>query len=225
MSGDQQACLDPGPIVAALDRHQVNYVVVGGYAAVLHGASRPTRDLDITPATDIENMTRAVAALHELGAGIRVEGEPEGFAFDADPAMLAASTTLNLRTPHGDLDLTMRPDGTDGYDDLARNAQPHAVGPVTVRLASLDDIIRSKQAAGRVKDAEALPELYRLAGREQPRQDATSAEKTGERTLTAQERIARAREQLTAFREQTPSRNSSDGLRGYEPPSHGGMRA
>lgn len=70
---------------------------------------------------------------------------------------------LNLRSPHGDFDLTFAPAGVDGYAELSRSATVRNVDGVTVQLASLPDIIRSKDAAGRPKDALALPELRRLA--------------------------------------------------------------
>jgi hypothetical protein len=69
---------------------------------------------------------------------------------------------LNLRTPFGDVDLTFEPQGTDGYEDLTRHAKEIEVGPVLVRIAALEDIIRSKEAAGRAKDLNALPELHAL---------------------------------------------------------------
>lgn len=69
---------------------------------------------------------------------------------------------LNLVTDYGDLDLTFQPSGTDGYPDLIQNADERAVGTVTIRLAALADIVRSKEAAGRDKDLRALDELYDL---------------------------------------------------------------
>lgn len=76
---------------------------------------------------------------------------------------------LNLVTQHGDLDLTFRPSGTDGFDDLSRAAEEKVVEGIRVLVASLDDIIRSKESAARRKDAEALPELYRLLRARRPR--------------------------------------------------------
>jgi len=154
----------PGPILEALGRHHVDYVLIGGYAARQHGATRPTQDIDITPSTDLENLGRLAAALKDMGAGIRVDEIPEGLAFDSSAEALRGMKMLNLRTPHGDFDLTFAPAGVDGYDDLVRSATPRNVDGVTVQLASLPDIIRSKEAAGRQKDGLALPELRRLAG-------------------------------------------------------------
>ena len=55
--------------------------------------------------------------------------------------------------------MTFRPDGTDGYDDLAANATVLRLLGTDVTVASLDDVIRSKEAAGRDKDIAALPIL------------------------------------------------------------------
>jgi hypothetical protein len=71
---------------------------------------------------------------------------------------------LNLRTLVGDLDLTYTPAGfPDGYDGLLPGAQPHSIGHVTVQVAGLDDMIKSKAAAARPKDLDALSELIDIA--------------------------------------------------------------
>ncbi|MFP5345576.1 MAG: nucleotidyl transferase AbiEii/AbiGii toxin family protein [Actinomycetes bacterium] len=150
-------------MLAVLDRHGVHYVLIGGYAATVHGARRPTQDIDITPASTAENLFRLIAALRELRAGIRVDNAPEGLPFDTSVAALRGVRVLNLRTPYGDIDLTFEPAGTHGFDDLMAHALIRDVDGVVVHVASLDDVIRSKEAAGRAKDDDALPELYRLA--------------------------------------------------------------
>jgi poly-gamma-glutamate capsule biosynthesis protein CapA/YwtB (metallophosphatase superfamily) len=154
------------PLLAVLATHRVEFVIVGGFAAMLHGATRPTSDLDTCPATDRENLERLTAALRELRAGIRVDDLADGLPFDTSADALAGVRLLNLRTRFGELDLTFAPAGTDGYPDLARHAQSREVGTVRVRIASLEDVIRSKTAAGRGKDLDALPELRRLAARQ-----------------------------------------------------------
>lgn len=167
MTGPQ---FQPALLLAALDRHHVAYVLVGGYAAAQHGASRPTTDIDVTPSTSTENLTRLALALKDLHAGIRVDTLPDGLPFDTTATALAAIHTLNLRTPYGDLDLTFTPSGTHGYPDLIQNAQPTLVNGVTVHVAALADVIRSKQAAARAKDFQALPELHALHQAQQKRQ-------------------------------------------------------
>lgn len=155
--------LDAGSIFAVLSSHRVDYVLVGGYAAQIRGASRPTTDADITPATTADNLARLTAALRELKARIRTDAVPEGLPFGTSADALRGVRTLNLQTEHGDLDLTFVPDGTAGYDDLIRSATAEPVGGAVVHVAALTDIIRSKTAAGRQKDIEALPELHALA--------------------------------------------------------------
>jgi hypothetical protein len=154
--------LDAPAILAIFESHQVQYVVVGGYAANLHGSTRVTTDIDVNPNRTHTNLARLAAALRDLGGGIRVDDLDQGLAFDASPESLAGMLTLNLRTPHGDLDLTFKPDGTDGYPDLIRHAEDHAIGTMHVYVACLADVIRSKVAAGRPKDLQALPELLRI---------------------------------------------------------------
>lgn len=159
---------DAVSIFAVLNSHRVDYVLVGGYAAQLRGASRPTTDAVVTPETGVDNLARLSAALRELKARIRTDAVPEGLPFNTSAEALQGMKTLNLQTEHGDLDLTFVPDGTTGYRDLIRSATAEPVGGTVVQVAALIDIIRSKTAAGRQKDIEALPELHALARRAQP---------------------------------------------------------
>jgi hypothetical protein len=110
---------DPERIVETLNRHQVDYVLVGGYAARLYGARRPTYDIDIAPSTALDNLHRLSEALRDLCAGIRVDGLDEGLPFDSSAESLRGINILNLRTPMGDLDITFAPAGfrtaTTGY--------------------------------------------------------------------------------------------------------------
>lgn len=151
---------DPQRILEVLARHEVQCVVIGGYAAVLAGIDIVTRDVDITPATDQANLQRLTDALDELHAAIRTRpGEPP-VPLPADPRLLARIEILNLTTDAGDLDITSRPDGTDGYEDLTQAAIRQPVGGgLHLAIASLKDIIRSKTAAGRAKDLATLPQL------------------------------------------------------------------
>ena len=80
-----------------------------------------------------------------------------------DPGLLATTEIFNLVCPFGELDVTFQRAGTDGYDDLIANAVAFELeGGVVVRVASIDDVIRSKEAADRPKDREPLPTLRLL---------------------------------------------------------------
>ena len=160
---------DPQEIFAALERHGVRFVVIGGVAAILHGASHVTTDVDIVPEEGRDNLARLSAALKELNARIRVVGEPEGIPFDHSAESLGRVRIWNLVTDRGNLDLTFVPSGTRGYDDLVRDAEPMTVRGVDVPVASLADVIRSKEAAGRERDRLVLPTLRRLLERQRER--------------------------------------------------------
>jgi hypothetical protein len=146
-------------ILEALGRHEVRYVVVGAVAAIAQGSPLPTEDIDVTPARDPANVGRLAAALLELDARLRVPDKPEGIPFPFDAASLAGNEIWNLTTRHGDLDIIFVPAGTTGYDDLRRDAIIVDFGDVEAPMASLLDVIRSKQASGRPKDLAQLPAL------------------------------------------------------------------
>lgn len=134
--------------------------MIGAYAAVLAGVEIATRDVDIVPATDHVNLERLAAALDELHAAIRVSAGEPPVPLPADARLLARTEILNLTTDAGELDITRRPSGTDGYDDLKQGAQYQALGQgLQIAIASLEDVIRSKIAAGRAKDLASLPQL------------------------------------------------------------------
>ena len=164
------ADFDPARMLAALHEAGVQFVLVGGMAAILHGDVGVTVDLDVVPARAARNLERLAEALRTLGARIRAAADaPEGLPFDCSARFfrnLPEDAILNLATRAGDLALMFRPSGTQGYADLTRDAV--AVEPaegVTILVASLPDIVRSKEAANREKDRTALPRLRRLCDR------------------------------------------------------------
>ncbi len=149
-------------IATVLNKHGVKYVLIGGFAAQLQGVPvPPTRDADSTPAADLENLAKLAKALTEIHARWRVlGGPPEGVEATLDARWFVKAPIATFVTDHGPFDVSLRPDGTEGYEDLVRNAVTVYLGDVTVQLASVEDIVRSKAAAGRLKDREALP-IYR----------------------------------------------------------------
>jgi len=161
---------DPDRILAVLDRHGVEYVLVGGVGARIHGARRATADIDCVPATNEENLQRLADALAELGARLRVGGmtdeEARQLPLQLDAATLGAFGSSTWTTDAGPLDLLVElrdpAGGHHPYGDLDTRALDVTVGDVNIRVASLDDIIASKEYAGRKKDLEALPELQAL---------------------------------------------------------------
>jgi len=158
--------LDAEAIIATLNRHGVSYVVIGGFGALLHGSPTVTIDLDITPSLAPHNLDHLASALREMGAKLRATGieEPLGIPLDHRTFEQFAAF-VNLRTDHGDLDISLHPAAPGGktfdYDDLVESAIVVRL-PEPVAVASLDDIIASKRAAGRTKDLATLPLLEEL---------------------------------------------------------------
>jgi hypothetical protein len=161
------APLDPERLITTLGRHGVQYVMIGAMAARLQGFPRVTAEADITPARDTENLRRLAEALTELDARVYTESVPEGLPFDCSPPMLARAELWNLVTSAGRLDVAFAPSGTDGYEDLIGDAVPFDVFGVRLHVASLEAIIRTKEAADRPQDRQdvvILREMLRRRG-------------------------------------------------------------
>jgi hypothetical protein len=156
----------PQEILRVLDEHGVRYVLIGGLAAMLHGAPHVTTDVDVVPEDGQANLERLSAALRDLDARIRTTGEPEGIPFDHSAESLSRVRVWNFQTSKGDLDITFEPSGTRGYDDLRRDVVRMEVRGIDVPVASLADVVRSKEAAGRARDRAALPALRELLARQ-----------------------------------------------------------
>ncbi len=154
----------PDRMLGVLEEHGVRFVLIGGFAAVIHGSPYVTTDIDLVPESSLDNLGRLSAALRAMNARVWTASEPEGIPFDHDAASIAGVRVWNLVTDLGRLDLTFEPAGTSGYEDLARGAIRLEISGIQVDVATLADIIRSKEAAGRDKDRLVLPVLRRLLG-------------------------------------------------------------
>lgn len=146
----QPNAFDPLRALRTLERHGVHYVLIGGLGARLHGSPTVTNDTDVCYERSPENLERLAAALRRLGATLR--GVDDDVPFRLDAATLAVGDHFTFTTKAGNLDLLGTPSGVEGFADLARHAVPLDVDGLTVLVASIDDLIRMKRAAGRPKD-------------------------------------------------------------------------
>jgi len=164
---------DLARIVEVLDRHGVEYLIVGGHASRAYGATRPTQDTDCLVKTERENLSRLAAALRELHARLRVsdlsDEESAALPLQVDAILNQQTDFSNWRTDAGDLDVMKAIPGPDGaprrYMDLAGDARVVPYAGVRIRVASLNAIVASKEFANRPKDRDALPELHQLQER------------------------------------------------------------
>ena len=154
--------LHPIDIFATLNAHRVQYVVIGGMAAVLHGSPTVTSDADICPERSPKNLERLAAALREMNARIRTATDPDGVEFAPDAALLSRMKMMNFTTDFGDFDLSFTPAGFAGFEELADHSIDVPLPGTVVKVAALDDVIRSKEIANRPKDHATLPILYAL---------------------------------------------------------------
>jgi hypothetical protein len=170
----EQREFQPWQILRVLEAEAVDYVIIGGIAAVLHGSTLPTQDVDILPLRESGNLDRLARALTRLGARIRTSGESVETTIDG-AFLHATPTMLNLVTTYGDLDVAFDPAGPkSGFDEWNANSLAIDVGDgLVVRVAALADVIQSKAAANRPKDERALPYLESL--QDQIREEGTEA--------------------------------------------------
>jgi predicted nucleotidyltransferase len=147
-------------IAEHFQEHGVEFMVIGGQAAVLLGSPLPTLDVDLCYRRTAENLDRLAAALKELHPTLR--GAPPDLPFRLDAQSLALGSNFTFETDHGPLDLLgwVEPFGT--YEDLAPRATPILAGSVQLLTISLDDLIAIKRHIGRPKDKVALVQLEAL---------------------------------------------------------------
>lgn len=148
MSASRQPPFDPLAILAALERHRVAFIVIGGLARVIQGSDELTRGVDITPSTKSDNVRKLAGALTELGAS----------AVDLSP-----TEPTDIATEHGEFRVVPVPAGTRGYDDLRRAASREPLGQgLRPAVASKGDLARMLSAFGRDEDVAKLRQLRRL---------------------------------------------------------------
>ena len=139
--------LDPERILRLLNQAGVEYVLIGGFAVVIHGYERLTGDLNICYARSRENVKRLVDVLGGLHAWPREW--PEGLPFILDDQTILNGDSFTFTTDAGDLDLVGPPDGSHGYSDLIPGSESYELADaLVVHVVGLDDLIRLKHASG-----------------------------------------------------------------------------
>ena len=147
-------------LLEALADAGVEFVLVGGLAAIAHGSARLTQDVDIVYARNEENLERLAGALAPLQPYLR--GAPPGLPFKWDAATLRHGLNFTLETTLGDIDLLGVITGGGRYEDLLAHSIELILFQRPVLCLGLEKLIETKRAAGRPKDLEAIAELEAL---------------------------------------------------------------
>jgi hypothetical protein len=152
--------IDLKTILPILVNSEIEFVIVGGVAATIHGSSYVTDDLDICYGRSQANLRRIAEALNPYQP--RLRGAPEGLPFIWDAKTLQNGLNFTLRTGLGDIDLLGEIAGVGSFDQARTNSVSVKLFEVECLVLSLDKLIDAKRAAGRQKDKLMLPELEAL---------------------------------------------------------------
>lgn len=151
-------------LLSALKKHDIEFIIVGGMAAVLHGAPLATQDLDIVHRKTDDNIDKLIAFLNAVNA--RYRGQPQGRVLFPSRAALAGSGHNNLMTEMGPLDLLCELAEGQGYDELLPFSEEMTNNTgMMIRVVSLKKLIEIKAETGRPKDQLAIPILMKLSER------------------------------------------------------------
>jgi predicted nucleotidyltransferase len=147
-------------LLRVLAAEGIQYILIGGVAALAHGAARTTQDVDVVYARDAENLAKIVTALAPYKPYLR--GAPPGLPFQWDVETLERGLNFTLETTLGDLDLLGEITGGGGFGELLPHTEELQIFGLRARCLDLPTLIAVKRAAGRPKDLEAIAELELL---------------------------------------------------------------
>ena len=149
-----------------LTDHNVEFVVVGGMAGILHGSSLVTQDLDLCAPMTPENINHILQALREIHPRFRMH--PDRPPLPEDPARLAGFKNLYISTDLGEIDFLAEITGVGDFDTVSQSAIKVRVSGVECRVIDIDSLILAKRAMGRAKDQQAAIELESIRDRDRP---------------------------------------------------------
>jgi hypothetical protein len=144
----------------------IDFIVIGGMAAAVHGSARSTLDLDVVYSRERSNVARLAAALAPHKPYLR--GAPPGLPFVFDEQTISRGLNFTLTTDIGDFDLLGEVVGGGTYAELLPDTEEIDAFGVRCRYVTLDALVRLKRAAGRPKDLEAIAELELIRERLKP---------------------------------------------------------
>jgi len=147
-----------------LGRFEVEFVLIGGVAAIVYGSSQFTNDLDVCYARNLANLERIATALHSVNA--RLRGAPENLPFILDSETLRKGLNFTFTTDIGVLDLLGEVRGVGCYEDVLAGSTTYELFGYLVPVIDIGKLITAKRSAGRPKDLIVIPELEAIQERQ-----------------------------------------------------------
>jgi hypothetical protein len=147
-------------LIGALATGEVEFVIVGGLAATVHGSARLTQDIDVVYARDDANFACLADSLTPFAPYPR--GAPPGLPFEWSVQTIRRGLNFTLTTTVGDIDLLGEITGGGGYANLLPHTIEIELFGQRCRCLDLESLIRTKRAAGRPRDLQMLAELEAL---------------------------------------------------------------
>ena len=147
-------------IIRHLCSEKVEFVIIGGMAAALHGSAYITVDVDISydrSPQNLDHLARALAAIHA-----RLRDAPPDLPFRPDPDTLKAGLNFTFMTDLGDIDIFGEVTGLGLCSEVIKQSEEMELYGNRVRILGLDGLILAKRAASRRKDLTLVPELEAL---------------------------------------------------------------
>lgn len=141
--------------VDTLNEHGVEYVMIGGMAALLHGSNRATYDLDVLARGSLDNLERLATALGSLGVERNLDSaDLRGTSTRWETDVGRVDVLLSARGPDGKLSISYR-DVADRHIDMIHDGS-------SIPVVALDDLIEMKTSVGRPHDLETVTELLEI---------------------------------------------------------------
>ena len=147
-------------LVSLLTEAKVEFVVIGGLAATVHGSAHVTYDVDVCYDRSPDNVERLCRALADIHPKLR--GAPKDIPFQFDPRTVSAGLNFTLDTDLGALDLLGEVSPLGEFPQVASQSEFAELFGLRVRILSLEALIQAKRTAGRTKDLLVIPELEAL---------------------------------------------------------------
>ena len=151
-------------LIKALIDADIDFVVVGGFAAMLHGSTLMTRDIDVCAVLSNEEVEKLRLALRDLHPTHRLTPQRLSFLTNPDPGLPVKN--LYLETDFGSVDLLSSVHGVGDFAAVRAESIEIELFDRRCRVISLDALIRAKESLGREKDLLAVKELKAIRAKQ-----------------------------------------------------------